>query len=438
MRTTSQPINIETSSPDRYNHNRHIIGSTDEHNQDSSSDGEDLHHNEDAHINTNLSDNYSLMTVGSLPSSRRERRLMANHGNNEHFRHGASVSSTRNTGNFRAYRGTGGNSLSRSVPVPQAPFLDSRRDRDTGERLSSIPIIQLPESVTDTLKASSSPYGSLNESQFRSPSSLVNNQRSSKNVASSHNPSSGSGQMLDIHKKVQEMRKAGALIKNDQGGLASLFGGGNAAKSDNEDLDENRTHAISNDHQNSHMQLGMNGIGSSLIGSSLIEESALTQRMQQQQSQKRSTTHGQTSTSIQSPLVSHKLDESHTSGVCESELSSSLTGLSILELSPRGMVDLEPEQREAMASMRSRSFIEDESIFLRINEEGIAPIPEISTADPSFRGLESEQPFSAYSGQSNRSDNEQEGNGDGYFEDAILGVQYNACEEADELFNLDM
>jgi hypothetical protein len=118
MRTTSQPINIETSSPDRYSHDRNTLGSTHEHNQDSSSDEEDSHRNRnrntDAHIN-NLSDNYSHMTVGSLPGSRRERR--------------SAVS-------FMADRSAGGNDLSRSVPVPQAPFLASRRDRNTRERLN--------------------------------------------------------------------------------------------------------------------------------------------------------------------------------------------------------------------------------------------------------------------------------------------------------------
>jgi len=294
--------------------------------------------------------------------------------------------------------------------------------------------------VAESLEASSNPYGSLNESQFRVPSSSVNNQRSSTNVASSHNPSAGSGQMLDIQKKVQEMRKNDTLIKNDQGGLASLFGGGNAVLGDNEDLDINQAHDITNNAieqerntvEESLMPLDMNG-----IGSSLIEDLALNQHMQHQQSQL-SHAHAQTSTSIpiQNPFASNPQNEYQTSSACESELSSSLTGLSILK--QRGMVDLKPDQREAMASMRSRSFIENESSFFRSNDEGIAPTSEIPSADLSFRGMENDLLYSTLSGQSNRSDDGQEGDGDAYSQDAILDVQYKSIEEPDELFNLDM
>jgi hypothetical protein len=300
--------------------------------------------------------------------------------------------------------------------------------------------MQLPESVTDTSEASSMPYGSLNESQFRIPSSANSKQDGNAsgngNVASSYNPSAGPG--LDIQKKVQEMRKAGSLIKNDQGGLASLFGGGAAAGNtaifggdgdgdgdgSDQDKDEDRQEVPHGSDKDINSQ--MCGIGS------LIEHSTLTQRMQNEPHPQKVVPIGSIPVLQQDQSQSYSQSYSHShihAGItdpCESQLSGSLTGLIILKESPRGMVDLDPAQREAMESMRSRSS-EDRSAFLQPTLEGIASRPDTyatSTLTP-FGDMENDlRPVRRFSNESDHSPLQgQEGNGD---------------EDIDDLFNLDM
>ena len=282
------------------------------------------------------------------------------------------------------------------------------------------------------------PYGSLNESQFRIPSSANSNQdgnaSGSGNVASSYNPSAGSG--LDIQKKVQEMRKAGSLIKNDQGGLASLFGGGAAAgniarfggdgdgSDQYKDEDEDRQEVAHGSDKDTNSQ--MSGIGS------LIEHSTLTQRMQNEPQPQKVVPIGSIPVLQQDQSQSYSQSYSHShihAGItdpCESQLSGSLTGLSILKQSPRGMVDLEPAQREAMESMRSRSFSRDRSAFLNATLEGIASIPDTyTTSTPTpFGVMENDlRPVRRFSNGSDHSPLQGQGNGD---------------EDIDDLFNLDM
>mmetsp|Transcript_16807 Transcript_16807/g.25235 ORF Transcript_16807/g.25235 Transcript_16807/m.25235 type:complete len:462 (+) Transcript_16807:117-1502(+) len=452
-RFATQPINIG-HSPDRYNHNhggvRIASSNTNPDGDDSSFDEDDLHQREahgngnghgnghgHGHINmksvSNLSSSFANVTVGSLPSSRRERRYMVSHGNNERL----GVSAGVGVGGINVTStGKNTNDLSRSMPVPHAPFFSSKRDLNSRARLSRIPSMQLPESVTDVSEASSMPYGSLNESQFRLPSSANSNPGSipyansnasgdngNGNVASSYNPSAGVG--LDIQKKVQEMRKTGSLIKNDQGGLASLFGGDvDQGKDENED--EDRQEIANGSDKDSHSQ--MSGIGS------LIEHSTLTQRMQNE---------SQPRNGVPVPIVSHfgmqqpQLEQSQSyshshiiqSGIanpCESQLSGSLTGLSILKCSPKGMVDLEPAQREAMASMRSKSYSEDVSAFLQPTLEGVAARPDTlttSTATPYGVMDKDLRPVRRFSNGSDHSLLQGQGNGD---------------EDIDDLFNLDM
>ena len=90
------------------------------------------------------------------------------------------------------------------------------------------------------------------------------------------------------------------------------------------------------------------------------------------------------------------------------------------------MVDLDPAQREAMESMRSRSS-EDRSAFLQPTLEGIASRPDTyatSTLTP-FGDMENDlRPVRRFSNESDHSPLQgQEGNGD---------------EDIDDLFNLDM
>ena len=171
----TQPINIAPPS------------SAEQYSVPSTSDDEDLnhidgrrHHDRDSH---HLNSNFNTLTVGSLPSIRRERRFMVSSGNHEFYSNGQ-----RSPHNNTAYRGTrrdagsggggggvivgslgtgrGFNShfsfqqqqrqqqqrrhlssrqtldnsgdimMARSMPVPAAPFLASRNDQASGERLS--------------------------------------------------------------------------------------------------------------------------------------------------------------------------------------------------------------------------------------------------------------------------------------------------------------
>lgn len=83
-----------------------------------------------------------LLTVGSLPSSRRERRFLVSHGKQERLHDSSSNVqshySMRTLGSRHGHGAIGGGAydLSRSMPVPRAPFLASRKDGDVGERLS--------------------------------------------------------------------------------------------------------------------------------------------------------------------------------------------------------------------------------------------------------------------------------------------------------------
>ena len=147
MRTTSttQPINI--------------LASNDEYGES----GVDHHRN---HFNDNddLDVEFNNLTVGSLPSIRRERRLIVSSGNHEFISNGATNAGQRSPSLYRrrhsgtSFRGAinalnnSNNSnrrrqhsdssavhrmaIASSMPVPSAPFLASRNDQASGDRLS--------------------------------------------------------------------------------------------------------------------------------------------------------------------------------------------------------------------------------------------------------------------------------------------------------------
>lgn len=96
-----------------------------------------------------LHNSSNQLTVGSLPSSRRERRFLVSHGKQERLHDGSVVpnhySGARRMGSRHGHGhghgfghdGIGGGyDLSKSMPVPRAPFLASRKDGDVGERMS--------------------------------------------------------------------------------------------------------------------------------------------------------------------------------------------------------------------------------------------------------------------------------------------------------------
>lgn len=80
-----------------------------------------------------------FMTIGSLPGSRRSRRMMVSSGGNEMY----GSLGARHSQYFRHHTRDGGDSgltgedyMARSLPVPRAPNLQSRRDDEMGRRLS--------------------------------------------------------------------------------------------------------------------------------------------------------------------------------------------------------------------------------------------------------------------------------------------------------------
>mmetsp|Transcript_48148 Transcript_48148/g.145435 ORF Transcript_48148/g.145435 Transcript_48148/m.145435 type:complete len:530 (-) Transcript_48148:82-1671(-) len=107
----------------------------------------------------------TAVTVGSLPSSRYERRRAAA-ANNSHMSsmgagaaaEGAVMAQSLGPG------GAGTMSLARSLPPPRAPWLHAKALSDDG--LSRVPQMTLPESATVGMVPSSLPYGSLRESKF--------------------------------------------------------------------------------------------------------------------------------------------------------------------------------------------------------------------------------------------------------------------------------
>jgi len=306
--------------------------------------------------------------------------------------------------------------------------------------------MRLPESVIDnTEAASSAPYGSLNESQFRLPSSASSrirgaedngNANGNANVAQSYNSSSNT---LDIQMRVQQMRKNGTLMKNEKGGLASLFGGGGggiAQKNDAEEYqvglndlsntiqditlatvtsttEEDDDQQLYGQEKNS-QQMGDKALGG--IGS-LIDKSSLEQQMQQIST---NTVTGTALSTAQSSLSG----TGRQSSLDEGQLSGSLTGLSILRDAPRGLVDLGPAEREAIAGIRSKSvsISEDGSRFL-LNDNANISSPSRPEAKPAGgRG------FSFLGGQARKNSMESENSQEDIADDA----------SEDELFNMDM
>ena len=154
-RTSSRPINIERS-PDLQPDPDSDSDSDDDIDNDETEHAVDAATVSASYLNSKFND----LTVGSLPSARIERRFMSanhHHGNNDRFRKssysgqslgqggaGASYSLSHRSMGMEEAVGNGrlashqlrDNDLSRSMPVPSAPFLASRRDRATGERLS--------------------------------------------------------------------------------------------------------------------------------------------------------------------------------------------------------------------------------------------------------------------------------------------------------------
>ncbi len=229
-----------------------------------------------------------------------------------------------------------------------------------------IPNLALPESVTDS-EASSLPYGSLNESQFRLPlaKSISELEDGDHNFASSVDRRSGSGQMLDIQKRVQLMKKNGSLLKNDVGGLASLFGTRNDSEGDNysNGMSEGGIGALS---MSKDMEPQVPTIGASSkdenrsIGGigSVVQQSSLSQQLESSSQSCSNIGHN----SISSSFIKSSMGQNGSALQDHDgeQLSTSLTGLSILQTSPKNMVNLEQEQREALANLRSKSFSEEE------------------------------------------------------------------------------
>lgn len=119
-----------------------------------------------------LNSNMGALTVGSLPSSRRERRFIVSTGTHESIYSSQTngVYPYQQTGDDDNHSGGGiGGALANSMAPPSAPFLSSRRG--SAETIQSMPIMDLPESASeysDPYKGAPHiiPYGSLCESRF--------------------------------------------------------------------------------------------------------------------------------------------------------------------------------------------------------------------------------------------------------------------------------
>jgi len=398
-RRTSQPINIEQSSPaDHYSirrqcqHGHQFLNPS----ASSNSTDEDIVDDNEKHtlgmrnISSsfgNMTHGFDNLTVGSLPSSRRERRFMVSHGNNERIGRNNNgnnnIKDSSNEYDFSYSHASANNrplhkfdDLSQSLPVPRAPFLASRRDRATVSRLSRIPSMSLPESVADGSEASSVPYGSLNASQFLIPPQ--NSLSQSQNInASANNLSSSinlSRPTLNIQERVQEIKSNGTLIRNEQGGLASLFGGGGEAsgvgnykQANLEETDEERKQSFGSK---------SGGIGSLIEQSSPaiqlkpfngalsaenISNSNCTPLISTPADVTRNSIEYAVNVNAPSGTIVDKTNNHSTNDEFPNQLSTSMTALSILESSPRGQMvtlSLSHEEKEALTK-RSRSLSDE-------------------------------------------------------------------------------
>jgi len=317
----------------------------------------------------------------------------------------------------RHYANTYGERMARSMPIPGAPFLTSQRDNASTERLSSIPSMTLPDSASDINDSGSVPYGSLkkygsySESQFRSPLGSPHQQRvrfeSGKNPRADANANANvAGRIshsyqspFNIQQKVEESRRNGTLIKNQtKSSMAALLSNtdnGITITSSNTNTNtythtpnENETlqaNGYGHGHGNMHGGIGslINNtknevdegaihhessipIPSSInIGSTTTTQSFLSMTMTDQ-SQKsitdnnmqRNDLHNRIKSSPSSTAV-NEYDEKVT--VRESSLSGSLTGLSVLQTTPRGNTIFNSETKGSMLNIqaRSRSFSDD-------------------------------------------------------------------------------
>lgn len=341
-RSPSQPIQISGASSDRYQHG----------DDSDSSSMSSIHDQMDGNIDngySHLTSTFNNLTVGSLPDSRRGKRYMVRDGGHMGTSGEQHLGGIQKGALFIRRNEKYTSDMSRSLPVPRAPFLHSRTDRDSGERLSRIPAMALPESVVENSLSSSVPYGSLNESQFRRPRQGSIDAHGSFNrlgISSSYNPSI----QLDIQKRVQDMKKQGTLIKNGKGGLASLLDNSEVQNSDSKpeplDLNGNAIQhggigSIIQDHMDS--KSGEHDLEGNL--KRIQDEHGISQTLEQAQN----SLHHHHDTIYQPDFNEHNHDDT------EEALSTSLTGLSILKSSKGTLLDLNENDRESMVQF-SKSF----------------------------------------------------------------------------------
>lgn len=314
--------------------------------------------------------------------------------------------------------------------------------------------MRLPESVADGSEASSIPYGSLNASQFLIPPE--NSFRQSQNVNASANNLSSSFNLsrpnLNIQERVQEMKTNGTLIKNEKGGLASLFGNGveNSGVGNCKQADKNprNVNILEQTDEQRQQNFGgkLGGIGS------LIERSSPDSQLKPFNVDLSATNISSTGDTpfIAAPVdVTRKINEcdvniitpsttlivdknnNHaTSSEFSNQLSTSMTALSILESSPRGQMvtlSLSLEEKEALTK-RSRSLSDEvKTTFLSCMSS------QVEAGDitrPHF-GLEQDGKY-VNSATSNILHYNCEINGQ------VVGEQSHIDDEQDEFFDMDM
>lgn len=128
-RSPSQPIQISGASSDRYHHG----------DDSDSSSMNSIHDQMNETMDSGYSDltsTFNTLTVGSLPNSRRGKRYMVTDGVHSGTSTGGHNLGGVQKGAFNSRTENYTSDISRSLPVPRAPFLHSRADRDSGERLS--------------------------------------------------------------------------------------------------------------------------------------------------------------------------------------------------------------------------------------------------------------------------------------------------------------
>lgn len=347
-KTTAKPIKI---APSNSNGNSSDDDNRDEHIISNGRKGFIVGKNRCDELNSEMGG----MTVGSLPCVRRGRRSVVSSCGNEILYGGHAGHRNGNlwTQNQRQGKGRPNREmemLATSMPVPHAPYLSSRRDYESSNKLSSFPAINLTMSAAGSIEPESMTYGSLRESIFTRLN--ANSLNYPTYISDSTADKSGCiaqslPRMRNCNDNITIHNDIGVSLETEgRGGIASLFDGGDSTQSG----PGTASGAIAHDCLHDEERI-LNSNSNSNIGNSSPQYLERTREINSADLIGNiNENNGMGSILDNRDYVPNEVNtlnnnEDIPSG---SRLGTSLTGLDILRSSQPGLVDLTPEQRESL------------------------------------------------------------------------------------------